>query len=77
MKHTLGSIPLGREVEICEILLDAPMRERLFDLGLTPGCRVRCIYAAACGDPRAYLVRGTVLAIRNRDANAIEVRVWD
>ena len=43
MKHTLASIPLGREVEICEILLDAPMRERLFDLGLTPGCRVRCI----------------------------------
>ena len=77
MRETLALVPLGKEAEIAEILTPEPMRTRLCDLGLTKGCRVRCIYAAACGDPRAYLVRGTVLAIRNRDASCIEVETWD
>ena len=77
MTCSLAAVPLGKEAELNRILLDAPMRDRMYDLGLTPGCRIRCIYAAGSGDPRAYLVRGTVLAIRNRDAAGVEVTVWD
>ena len=77
MCETLAVIPLGKEAEVRAILTPEPIRNRLNELGLTVGCRVRCIYAAACGDPRAYLVRGPVLAIRNRDARCIEVKTWD
>ncbi|MBR0425575.1 MAG: ferrous iron transport protein A [Clostridia bacterium] len=77
MIQSLASLPLGKPAEIVSVLTDSDLKHRLSDLGLTPGCPVRCIYGAACGDPRAYLVRGTVLAIRNADARGIEVRVWD
>ena len=38
------------------------------DLGFTPGAGVRCLFAAPSGDPRAYMVRGSVIALRRADA---------
>ena len=43
-------------------------RRRLMDLGFTPGARVMCLFAAPSGDPRAYMVRGSVIALRREDA---------
>lgn len=77
MEKTLREIPLGKAATVRSVDLDEAMQTRLGELGLVPGCPVRCLYAAASGDPRAYLVRGTVLAIRNCDASRIEVTVWD
>lgn len=48
--------------------------ERLKDMGLTPGTVVTRLFAAPCGDPVAYEVRGTALAIRRSDAGRILVR---
>ena len=47
------------------------MRRRLLDLGLIPGTRVTCQGRSPAGDPAAYLVRGTVVALRARDAAAV------
>ena len=38
------------------------------DLGFTPGAGVTCLFAAPSGDPRAYMVRGSVIALRRADA---------
>ena len=76
MKQTLATISIGAEAVIVSVAAEEALRERLYDLGLTPGCRVKCLFAAPGKDPRAYLVRGTVLAIRNRDAGGIEVKPW-
>ena len=40
-------------------------------LGLIPGTRVTCQGRSPAGDPAAYLVRGTVVALRARDAAAV------
>lgn len=43
-------------------------RRRLLDLGFTPGAVVTCLFSAPSGDPRAYMVRGSVIALRREDA---------
>jgi len=47
------------------------MRRRLLDIGLTPGTPVQCVGKSALGDPSAYLIRGAVIAIRQRDARDV------
>lgn len=48
-------------------------RRRLLDLGFTPGARVQCLFSAPSGSPRAYMIRGTVIALRSGDAENITV----
>lgn len=51
------------------------LRERLAELGLTPGQTVRLLRRAPLGDPLEVLVRGYRLAIRREEAEAIEVEI--
>lgn len=71
MKKTekLSRLKEGIKAYITEIRTkDAPMRRRLFDLGFMPGVAVECIMASPLGDPRAYFVGGSVIALRSDDA---------
>jgi DtxR family Mn-dependent transcriptional regulator len=73
---TLAQLADGEEGEV--VALDSEFRgfsrRRLLDLGLTPKARVRAELSTAFGDPRAYRVRGTVVALRNEQAGKIWVR---
>lgn len=71
--YDLPSIPVGRSCTI-DYVADSAMAGRLYDLGFTPGASVECLFAAPSGNPRAYLIRGTVIALRNSDAAAIKAR---
>lgn len=44
------------------------MRRRLLDIGLIEGTTVECVGRSPGGDPAAYLIRGAVIAIRDRDS---------
>lgn len=46
-------------------------RRRLLDLGFTPGARVEMERIGPFGDPRAYKVRGTLVALRHEQADHI------
>lgn len=49
------------------------MKRRLLDLGFSAGAKVKCIQSAPCGDPIAYSIRGTIIALRNETAQKIIV----
>lgn len=49
-------------------------RRRLMDLGFTEGARVRPALQTFAGDPRAYEVRGTLVALRREQASQVLVR---
>jgi DtxR family Mn-dependent transcriptional regulator len=49
-------------------------RRRLMDLGFTEGARVEPVLTTFAGDPRAYRVRGTLVAIRREQAVHVIVR---
>jgi DtxR family transcriptional regulator, Mn-dependent transcriptional regulator len=49
-------------------------RRRLMDLGFTEGARIRPFLRTFAGDPRAYEVRGTLVALRRDQASQVLVR---
>ena len=46
---------------------------RLMDIGLIPGTAVIPLLQSPLGDPRAYLIRGAVIALRETDAAEVKV----
>jgi DtxR family Mn-dependent transcriptional regulator len=49
-------------------------RRRLMDLGFTEGARIRPALRTFAGDPRAYEVRGTLVALRREQAAQVLVK---
>ncbi len=70
---TLSGLAEGERGIIYE-LEGGSARDRLMDLGFTPGAQVMCLFSAPSGEPRAYLIRGAVIALRRRDAGSIRLR---
>ncbi|MCX8155294.1 MAG: FeoA domain-containing protein [Verrucomicrobiae bacterium] len=50
-----------------------PERRRLLDLGFVPGTEVKVAMISPLGDPVAYEVRGTTVALRRDQARAIRI----
>jgi ferrous iron transport protein A len=70
---TLPSTAPGASARILRLRGDPDLRERLAELGLTPGQTVRVLRRAPLGDPMEVLVRGYRLAVRKDEAEAVEV----
>lgn len=49
-------------------------RRRLLDLGLTPGAHVQVALDNTFGDPRAFRIRGAIIALRCQQANHVWIR---
>lgn len=69
--ESLNSINPGEYAKVGQILSRGSMRRRLLDIGLTPGTRVECVGKSPAGDPKAFLIRGAVIAIRSEDCAEI------
>ncbi|MDO4554635.1 MAG: fused ferrous iron transport protein A/B [Lachnospiraceae bacterium] len=50
---------------------DPPMKKRLLDLGFAPGTQVECLLKSPFGDPSAYWIRGTLIALRKEESSLI------
>ena len=69
----LSDITPGEIVFINEIKLQGPIRRRMQDIGLVKNTRVKCVGSSPLGDPKAFLIRGAVIAIRSEDCKNIFV----
>ena len=74
MYTNLFDLPVGQTAQIQSLQADGPIRRRLLDIGMVDGTYTTCLYAAPSGDPKAYWVRGAVIAIRKEDATRILAR---
>lgn len=70
---SLDQVGMGCSARVHSVNGEEAMRRRLMELGFTPESPVIPIYRAAGGDPTAYWVRGTVIALRADDAARIAV----
>ncbi len=74
---TLDKVSSGKMATIVEVDTHFSLKQRLYDIGLVPNTKIKVIHQSPSGNPRAYLVRGAVIALRNCDAGKITVRVED
>ena len=70
----LADLSPGSVCQIVSLELSGLIRRRILDLGIVPGTLIRCIRRGPSGDPTAYLVRETLIALRKEDAAQILVR---
>ncbi len=71
----LSELAQGEQAELLEIDADCRgfSRRRLLDLGMTPKTRIEVTLDNTFGDPRAFRLRGTTIALRTAQADHIWV----
>ena len=70
---TLDKVRLGERAVLVGLSADSPVSGRLTGMGFCEGEEIECALTAPLGDPRAYLIRGALIAVRQSDASEIEV----
>lgn len=73
MLNTLNNININDTVTVFSIKDKCNIKRRLLDIGLIPGTKIKLLYISPFRDPKAYLIRNTIIAIRDNDAKEIEV----
>jgi DtxR family Mn-dependent transcriptional regulator len=73
---TLAELSPGDPAEVVAVDVNCQgfSRRRLMDLGFTPGARLQPALETFAGDPRAYRIRGTLVALRQEQARQVLVR---
>jgi DtxR family Mn-dependent transcriptional regulator len=76
---TLAELKQGEPAEVVGLDVNCQgfSRRRLMDLGFTPGARLEPVLGTFAGDPRAYRVRDTLVALRRDQASQVLVRHID
>lgn len=75
MDLPLSALVRGQRAYIESVDDSTGMEHRLGELGLLPGTQLVCELVSPSGDPVAYRVRGTLIALRRRDARAVRVHL--
>ncbi len=70
----LREADISSKVQVVEILARGSLRRRFLDLGIIEGTKIEVLFESALGDPIAYLIRGSIIAIREEDSSKIQVK---
>lgn len=71
----LCDIPPGQTAVVDYLNSDESIRRRLLDMGIIEGTKLECLFKSPFGDPTAFFVRGTVIALRKDVSKKIFVSV--
>lgn len=72
--NSLDEIQPGEQAELTAVAGKPTIRRRLIDIGLVEGTKIECVGKSPFGDPKAFLVRGAVIAIRSEDCRNILIK---
>lgn len=71
-EHTaLVDLAPGEEGVVKALFVNDNIKSRLNDIGLVEGTIIRCLGDSPLGDPKSFLIRGAVIALRCDDCKNI------
>lgn len=70
----LSEISVGNMVQVLDLINTGLSRRRLLDLGIVPGTFVEVLRQSPLGDPVAYKVRDTIIALRKEESRNILIK---
>jgi len=76
-KMNLNELPLNTKGYIVNLNCVGNIRRRLLDLGLVKNVCITPVLISPSGDPRAFNIRGSLIAIRKEDAKSITIKTID
>lgn len=69
----LDNIKKYKEYTIKNINTNELIKRRLYDMGIINNSKIELLYISPSKNIKAYLVKNSVISIRNKDASLIEV----
>lgn len=72
-EKTLNDLPLNTKGYIKKLNCTGTIRRRLLDLGFVENASITPVLISPSKDPRAFSIRGTLIAIRKEDASLINI----
>lgn len=69
----LNSLKPGECAVVTNLENKGNIRRRLMELGFAKGSKTACLGIAPFGDPKAYLIKNTVIALREEDSALIKI----
>ena len=70
----LYELPLNKVGTVNNLNCNGNIRRRLLDLGLVRGTKITPVFKSPSGDPTAYEIRKTLIALRKEDSSLIELK---
>lgn len=70
-KLSLDELRPGQRAVVYALKCTGAMRRRLLDIGLIENTTVECLGISPMGDPKAFCIRGAVIALRAEDCRSI------
>lgn len=71
---TLQNLPIGKKAIVISLDATGKQRRRLLDLGLIIDSQISALHQSPFGDPVAYDIRGTVIALRSEESKLVNVK---
>lgn len=72
---SLRKLPIGKKCAVIDISSKGKERNRMLDLGIVKNTIIEALQKSPSGDPVAYFIKGTVIALRNEDAKQVLVKI--
>jgi len=72
----LNEMEINKTCKIVRINCKDDIKRRLLDLGMIKGTKITPVLISPSGDPKAFDIRGTLIAIREDDTKLIEIKKW-
>ncbi len=69
--ENLFDLKVGQSAFVEKILSNKSMLRRFLDIGLVNKTYVECVGQSPAGDPKAFLIRGAVVALRSEDCKNV------
>lgn len=74
-KIRLDALPLNTTGKVEKLTCNDSVKRRLLDLGIVKGTKITPVLKSPSGDPTAFFVRGSTIAIRKEETELIEVLI--
>ena len=71
----LNDLPMNTVCKVVDLECNNNIRRRLLDLGIVKGTKIIPLFKSPSGDPTAFDIRGSTIALRKEDANLIKIKV--
>ena len=69
----LNNIIKNKEYKIKNINADELIKRRLYDIGIIRDAKIKLLYISPSQRMKAYLIKNSIIAIRDKEAALIEV----
>ncbi len=74
---TLADLAVNESGTVIALQSSDNMRRRLLDIGLTKNAVVTCVGQSPAGDPIAFNIRGSIIALRRTDCEKVIITRGD